>query len=158
MIMLDERRTLLLSNGADMVGIIDLNEIPADVWNGFPFDVSITVALNPQIMSEIKDGPNRQYYAKYERTNHLLGSLDHHAVRFLGEQGYRTEWLATTNIRIDPETLSTRLLHKTVATQADLGWIGKYALLTTKEFGSSVRITSVLTDAKLPVSGVIDAS
>ena len=158
MAMLDELRTLLQRSGADIVGIADLNEIPADVRDGFPFGVSIAVALNPQIISEIKDGPNRQYYAEYDRANHLLDSLGHYAVGFLEEQGHRAGWLAATNIGIDSETLSTCLPHKTVATRAGLGWIGKCALLVTEEFGSAIRITSVLTDAKLPVGEVIDAS
>ena len=42
--------------------------------------------------------------------------------------------------------LGTPLPHKTVATRAGLGWIGKCALLVTKQFGSAIRLTSVLTD------------
>lgn len=37
--------------------------------------------------------------------------------------------------------------HKTVAVMAGLGWIGKSALFITEEYGSAVRLTSVLTDA-----------
>ncbi len=43
----------------------------------------------------------------------------------------------------------TELPHKTVATRAGLGWIGKCALLVTRQFGSAVRLTSFLTDAEL---------
>ena len=44
---------------------------------------------------------------------------------------------------------SFELPHKTFATKAGLGWIGKSALLTTKEHGSALRLTSVLTNAPL---------
>ncbi len=52
---------------------------------------------------------------------------------------------------IDPHTCSAPFQHKTVATRAGLGWIGKSALLVTCEYGSAIRLASVLTDAPLPV-------
>jgi epoxyqueuosine reductase QueG len=39
--------------------------------------------------------------------------------------------------------------HKTVAVNSGLGWIGKSALFITEEYGSVIRLTSVLTDAPL---------
>jgi epoxyqueuosine reductase QueG len=41
--------------------------------------------------------------------------------------------------------------HKTVAVKAGLGTIGKSALFITKQYGSAVRLTSVLTDAPLNI-------
>ena len=67
----------------------------------------------------------------------------------LMEQGKSAEWLPATESFIDADTLSTPLPHKTAATRAGLGWIGKCALLVTKEYGSAVRITTVLTDAPM---------
>ena len=158
MTMLDELRTLLLSNGADMVGIADLNEIPVDDRHGFPFSVSIAVALNPQTVSEIKDGPTKRYDEEYERVNKLLDILGHHAAQFLKELEYKTKWFPATSYDIDPKALSTTLPHKTSATRAGLGWIGKCALLVTKNYGAAVRITTVLTDAPLPVSEPVEVS
>ncbi len=137
--MLDKLRTLLQSNGADTVGI------------------SIAVALNPQIISGITEGPTRQYYDEYGRVNDLLDRLGHRAVEFLNEGGYRGIPLAVTSLGIDSETISTRLPHKTVATRAGLGWIGKCALLVTKAFGSAIRITTVLTDAELQTDHPVNA-
>ncbi len=48
---------------------------------------------------------------------------------------------------LNKETLATPLPHKTVATRAGLGWIGKSALLITEQLGAAFRLTSVLTDA-----------
>ena len=39
------------------------------------------------------------------------------------------------------------LPHKTAATLAGMGWIGKCAMLVTNETGSALRLTVVLTDA-----------
>ena len=44
---------------------------------------------------------------------------------------------------------SFELPHKTIATRAGLGWIGKSALLTTLKYGSALRMSSVLTNAPL---------
>jgi epoxyqueuosine reductase QueG len=43
--------------------------------------------------------------------------------------------------------LQSTFPHKTAATKAGLGWIGKNALLVTNDFGCGVRLGTVLTDA-----------
>ena len=158
MTMLDELRTLLQSNGADMVGIANLCDVAPDVRDNFPIGISIAVALNPQIISNIQNGPTRQYYSEYERANALLDRLGHHAIAFLNEHEYRSMALAVTSVGIDPETISTRLPHKTIATRAGLGRIGKCALLVTRTFGSAIRLTTVLTDARLPIDNSMDTN
>ena len=153
-----ELTTFLRSKGADLVGFADLKEIAPDVRDNLPLGISIAVALNPRIISEIQDGPTRSYYVEYERANHLLDALGHYAIQFLEERGHKAKWSAATSVGIDSETLSTRLPHKTAATRAGLGWIGKCAVLVTRTFGSAVRITTVLTDAKLLAGEPIDSS
>ena len=147
--MSSELRRLLLANGADMVGFADLRDIARAVRNNLPFGVAIAIALRPQIISQIQSGPTKQYYDEYKRANQLLDTLGHRAVQFLKEQGHTAKWFPATG-DYDCKTLSARLQHKTTATRAGFGWIGKCALLVTKTFGSAVRITTVLTDARLP--------
>jgi len=154
----DELDILLKANGADVVGFADLGEIPPEARDDLPIGVSIGIALDPQVISEIQDGPTRQYYEDYERANNLLDTLGNQATRFIKGQGYKAKWFAATNVDIDPATLSTCLPHKTAATQVGLGWIGKCALLVTRELGSAVRITTVLTDAELPASEPVSQS
>jgi len=158
MTMPDEIRALLRSNGANMVGFANLQDTAPDVRDNFPFGISIAVALNSQIISEIQDGPTRRYYAEYERANNVLDTLGHRAVQFREERGYKAKWFAATSAGINPETLATPLPHKTAATRAGLGWIGKCAVLVTRPFGSAVRLTTVLTDAELPAGEAIDSS
>jgi len=92
MTMADELKALLGSHGADIIGFADLREIAPEIRDGLPFGVSIAIALNPQIVSEIQEGPTKQYYAEYERVNQLLDSLGRQAVRFLEERGHRARW------------------------------------------------------------------
>lgn len=56
------------------------------------------------------------------------------------------------------ERHKSRLPHKTIATRSGIGWIGKSALLVTKEFGSAVRISSILTNAPLKADKPINES
>ncbi len=154
----DEIKTILKSEGAGIVDFADLQDLPADVRDGFPYGVSIVVALNPRIIKEIIDGPNNEYYQEYKRANELLDALGTEAAGFLEGLGYRAKSFSATNTGIDPDTLSTILPHKTVATRAGLGWIGKCALLITPEYGSAGRLTSVLTDAVLPLANPKDNS
>lgn len=146
----EEIHTYLRTEGADIVGFADLQDLPGEVRSDYPYGISIGVSLNPGTIRKIINGPDIDYLLEYRRANELLGLLGEKVARSLEEQGYRAKSLSATNTGIDWDTLSTVLPHKTVATRAGLGWIGKCALLITPEYGSAVRITSVLTDAELP--------
>ena len=146
-----EIQSFLKSEGAGIIGFADLKRLPADVRSDFPYGISIAVALNPEIIRNIINGPDLEYFLEYRRANESLDALGEQASGFLEARGYKTKSFSATNTGIDRDTLSTQLPHKTVATLSGLGWIGKCALLITPEYGSAIRITSVLTDAELPV-------
>jgi epoxyqueuosine reductase QueG len=147
----------LKSNGASLVGFADLKEIPSKARDGFPIGISIAIALDPKVMSAVKDGPTAEYYAEYKRLNALLDNLGQITARFLIDRGYKAKALTTT-FEEDKTTLSAKLPHKTVATRAGLGWIGKCALLVTRKYGSAIRLTTVLTDTPLDVGKPINES
>jgi len=139
----------LFENGASLVGFADLNEIPKDVRDSKRFAVSIAVALAPFLIANIRNGPTKEYYSEYRNANTILWDLAKLTAKIIEDSGYRAIPKAPTNVGIDPQTHSTVLPHKTVATRAGIGWIGKCALLVTEEYGSAIRITTVLTDAPL---------
>jgi epoxyqueuosine reductase QueG len=153
----DELKSFLISHGASLVGFADLKEIKSGARDNFLYGVSIAVALDPQIMSAIETGPTIAYYAEYKRLNDLLDNLGQATAQFLIDKGYKAKARPAT-FSEDKATLSAKLPHKTVATRAGLGWIGKCALLITKKYGSAVRFTTVLTDAPLAVGKPVNAS
>jgi epoxyqueuosine reductase QueG len=118
----------LLRSGASLVGFADLIGLPADLRHSMRYAVSVAVALDASIIAGIRDGPTQKIPKR------------------------------ATHAGIDSETQSTRLPHKTVATRAGLGWIGKCALLVTEKFGSAIRIATVLTDAELETATAIEDS
>jgi GNAT superfamily N-acetyltransferase len=135
--------------GADLVGFADVSCLPAEVTGGLTRAVSIAVALDPAVVRDIRDGPTAEYFAEYERVNALLDRVSEQVADLLRGAGHQAQAFRATAEQIDRTTLSTRLQHRTVATRAGLGWIGKCGLLVTKEHGSAVRPGSVLTDAPL---------
>ena len=142
-------KTALLDKGASLVGFADLIEIPAKDRHSMRFAVSIAVKLDVSIIASIRNGPTPEYYSEYKRANALLSDLGKLTSSMIKDLGYRVIPKKPTGVGIDPKTDSTALPHKTVATKAGLGWIGKCALLVTKEYGSAIRLTTVLTDAEL---------
>ncbi len=140
----------LRERGASQVGYADLSRLPDTITGGMPRGVSIAVALDPCIARSIAEGPTPEYNDEYDRVNALLNSLAEAAAAFLAGHGYAAVASASTVGRIGGDfskTFRTLLPHKTVATRAGMGWIGKNALLISKSFGSAARYTSVLTDA-----------
>lgn len=148
----------LLSSGASLVGFADMGAIDPQPRNGLPYGISIAVALRPEIVAQIDNGPTLEYAAEYERTNDLLDQLAESCAGLLQAEGYEAIGTAATLAHLDLATLSTPLPHKTVATLAGLGWIGKSALLVTEQYGSAVRLGTVLTNAPLPTAAPVTES
>ena len=139
----------LLGRGASLLGFADLTDLPADIRHSMRYAVSIAVALNPIIVGDVRGGPTKEYHSHYKRTNILLWDLAEAVASIMEHSGFKAIPQKPTGVGIDQKTQSTVLPHKTVATKAGLGWIGKCALLITETFGSALRITTVLTDAPL---------
>ncbi len=150
-------RASLLEKGACFVGYADVSDLSYEISAGFKNAVSIAVALNPSIISEITDGPTKIYYQEYNRVNDLLADLCNHAVDILTKEGHKAVAPAPTVKVVDLNDVNT-LPHKTAATKAGLGWIGKSALLITKRYGAAIRLATVLTDAKLDLAEPVEKS
>jgi len=83
--------------------------------------------------------------------NNLLNQLAENCAEFIKNKGFDALAKTQSVVKTDEKTKRTKLPHKTVATKAGLGWIGKCALLVTEQYGPAIRITSVLTNADLNI-------
>jgi epoxyqueuosine reductase len=149
---------LLLQEGAAIVGFADLGSLPAEGRRGMNYAVSIAVALDPQIIQNISEGPTHEYEHEYKKVNTLLAELSRRAARLLADNGYQTVRIEPTSEDFDTNTLATSMPHKTIATRAGLGWIGKSALLITEQLGAAFRMASVLTDAAFETPAPVNLS
>ena len=150
----------LVEAGASLVGFADISGLPTAARGRMKSAISIAVALDVSIINEISEGPTRRYYHEYQRVNEFLTSLCASTVDDLKKRGSDTRAIDPT-IRIEGsawKALATPLPHKTVATRAGLGWIGKSALLITQMYGPAVRLATVLTDATLEAGNPVDDS
>jgi epoxyqueuosine reductase QueG len=158
MITEDAIRRLAESLGADLMGFADVSCLPSQVTNGLTRAISIGVALDPTVIREIESGPTLRYFAEYNRANALLDQVSSQVVAAIRDGGHKARAFQPTSEQVDKATLTATLQHKTVATRAGLGWIGKSGLLVTKEYGAAVRLASVLTDAPLAVGEPTNAA
>ncbi len=154
----DSLRSELVARGATLVAYADLSELPEDVRQGMPRGVSIALALDPEIIASTRSGPNKAYSDLYGAANDFLGGLSHFCAERIEEAGHKAVPRDATHQDIDWEKITTKLPHKTVATRAGHGWIGKCALLVTPDYGTAVRLTSVYTDAPLEVGTPVNES
>jgi epoxyqueuosine reductase QueG len=148
-------RLSLKEYGADMVGIADVGEV-----NGARYQraVSIVVAIAPEAVVSVANGPTPEYVQEYHRLNGLLKELETVATRILEESGFRADGIILTADDYERSNQPDEFPHKTAAVNAGLGWIGKSAHLVTEEFGSAVRLATVVTEAPLKVSGKTNTS
>jgi len=148
----------LLDQGAAIVGFADLSQVPPESRANLPRGISVMVKYPKEVIRGISELPTPEYFHWYIKLNELLDNLVTLGAKALENLGYQA--IAQTRARVgEGETeYRTLLPHKTVATRAGLGWIGKCALLVTEEYGSMVRISSILTDAPLATAEPINTS
>lgn len=139
----------LTARRAVIVGFGDITELPINVREGLPVGICVAVKYPKEVIRSIADLPTVEYFDWYNKLNNRLDMLVTYGAQLLLSRGYTA--IAQTRERVgagEPEC-NTLLPHKTVATRAGIGWIGKSALLVTEQYGSMIRLSSILTDAPL---------
>jgi epoxyqueuosine reductase len=113
----------------------------------YPVAVSILMRLDPLVVRGLTHGPTRDYQQEYLRVNAALDDATGTLVDVLRVHGHAAERVRAT---YDGTNGAKLFPHKTAATVAGLGWIGKTALFVSPEFGPAVRLATVFTDLELP--------
>lgn len=145
---------LFKEKGAVLMGVADLSDLPA---SPYPAGICIALPVPRHIAEDLKTAPTREYYEMYHSHNEKLNDMAEAGAALLRERGYHALANTTAIVKTD-ESLSTALPHKTVATRAGLGWIGKSGLLVTEKYGGALRMSVLLTDAPLPADTPITES
>jgi len=127
----------------------DLSTPEDETGQRFPFALSWATPMNPQTMVSIQNGPNQAYADEYARVNSLINGCAFALAAELKVKGFRALPLAASD-RSDPVHIKGDFPHKTAATRAGLGWIGRHCQLITRPFGSWIRLGTVFTDMELP--------
>jgi Uncharacterized Fe-S protein len=121
----------------------------------FPYALSWVIPMNPEIMAGIQNGPNQAYVDEYSRVNNHINELSVALADELKVRGFYSKPLASSD-RTDTGNIKGDFPHKTAATRAGLGWIGRHCQLITRPFGSWIRLGTVFTDLELPCGPPIE--
>jgi epoxyqueuosine reductase QueG len=123
----------------------------------FPYAISWAIPMNPHIMVSIRNGPNQAYAAEYTRVNSHVNKLSEALAAEIKVRGFLSKPLAVSD-RTDPVNVKGDFPHKTAATRADSGWIGRHCQLITRPFGSWIRLGTVFTGIEIPCGSPIERS
>ena len=138
----------LEQGGAALWGVADLDGLTPPELGAWPRGVSYALAMDPVIMAGIAQGPTQIYCDLYDQVNQRLNALGAVLAAILGQAGWQAHPVPAS-VRSDPVNIRGEFPHKTAATRAGLGWIGKNCQLVSRPLGPWLRLGTVLTDAPL---------
>ena len=143
-----ELKERLLEKGASFVGFSDISGVPNNL--GYGGAITIGIKLLDTYLQDVKeeDAPTYEYFHHYRTVNFALDQLALFASLTLEKAGHKVRMIPASQSSVkDP--YSGAFPHKTAAVKAGLGYIGKNALFIHNEFGSKVRLATVLIDTPL---------
>jgi len=150
----------LITSGADLAGVADTEPLqalktnPPNLLDSFTRALSMAVQLPAAVFEMIEDQPTPIYGSVYQTANRILDEIAFKAAKMLQNDGFRSLPIPASQI-IDRENWYAAISHKAFARMAGLGWQGKNLLLITPQYGSRVRLVTVLTDAPLIIDGPV---
>jgi epoxyqueuosine reductase QueG len=149
----------LRANGVSEWGVAS-NDPPMALAPPLPRAISLLVRFQAAALEGVESGPTTTYFADYNRLNGTLNAAATQLVEYLQGAGYRATCVEATledYEEVEDWGEAGVFAHKTAATRAGLGWIGKTALFVSPVLGPKVRLATVFTDLDLPAGVPIDA-
>lgn len=151
----------IYEQGASLVGFARLEGRGLPGTLGLPYAISIACSLPLEVVEALRDGPTMAYYRQYKEKNALINRIARGAVVLIKSAGYEARIVEATVSDAGQadyiESFNRSFPHKTAATLAGLGWIGKSSLFVSYEYGPRVRLGTVLTDMPLEAGSAISS-
>lgn len=152
-----ELKDKILEWGGSDVGFSRVEDFLPQAHKHLKWAVTVVFRLSDQIINDISEGPTHTYFHHYRHVNALLDQITLRASSLIQEWGHLAMAVPASQT-VDREGLRGFFQHKTAATRAGLGWIGKNALLITGKYGPRVRLATILTDMPLPEGVPVEES
>ena len=141
--------------GADIVGFCAFDTPPTSYAPSLFHALSIGVKLSDSVLSTIENAPSFVYFQHYRTANALLDEIAFKLSRKIETLGFSALPIAASQSLGKNNPYRGAVSHKTVAVKAGLGFVGKSGLFLSSEFGSKVRLATILTNmpvqSNLPV-------
>ncbi|MFQ5862803.1 MAG: 4Fe-4S double cluster binding domain-containing protein [Candidatus Brocadiales bacterium] len=142
-----------------LVGFAKLQGLDLPGTLGFPYAISIACSLPLEVIEALRNGPTKTYYQQYKEKNALINLVARGVEGLIRSAGYKVHVVKATVEDTGQEnyieSFEGNLPHKTAATLAGLGWIGKSSLFVSSIYGPRVRLGTVLTDMPLEVGDAV---
>ena len=145
----NQLKALAKSLGADTVGFCALPASPIEELPELTHAVSIAVKLSDAVLKTIDGAPSFMYFQHYRTANALLDSIAFRISRALEEAGFSAFPVAASQSLGKNNPYRGVVAHKTAAVLSGLGFVGKSGLFLSTDFGSKVRLATILTNAPL---------
>lgn len=150
--MVNELISELNTRGIDFIKVVDISMLSEKENRGFTVAILIGIVLSPDYIFRLSK-ENIVDYSEFAKKEHLADEIAEWTTDFISAKGYKAFAQSERNLIhgfYNEATKTTPLPHKKIAVLAGLGWIGKSNLLVTQEYGSSLCMCTVLTNAPLP--------
>lgn len=155
----EELKDMLIELGATKVGFGYLEDVLPNKYKHLKTGVSLAFRLSDAIVNEIDNKPTHGYFHHYRTVNFRIDQIILTGISKLQEWGFLAMPVpASQSVNIDGNKYQGVFQHRTAATRAGLGWIGKNACLITDEFGPRIRLGTILTNMEVPYDDPIISS
>lgn len=143
-----ELKNILCDKGATFVGFSDISDIPEN--RGYKGAITIGIKLLDSLIEQVfeNSAPTYQYFHHYRTVNFALDQLSLFCATRLENKGYHPLVIPASQSSVE-DPYSGAFPHKTAAVKANLGFIGKSALFIHRDYGSMVRLATVLVNKPL---------
>jgi epoxyqueuosine reductase len=138
--------------GVDLWGAA-ANEPPLPLSPALPTAISLAMRIEPRALVKLRQDDPAPYRLEYVRLNEALDAAGERLAAALRAAGHEALALPATVYTDQPPSgdwLAAGVFpHKSAATRAGLGWIGKTALFVSPELGPRLRLATVFSDVDL---------
>ncbi len=147
-------KNFAINEGAALVGFCKFDTPPLPQTN-LNHGVIIAVKLSDAVLSTIEKAPSFAYFQHYRTANALLDSIAFKLSNKIEGLGFNALPIAASQSLGHDNPYCGYLSHKAAATLSGLGFVGKSGLFISTEYGSKIRLATILTDmpvkAELPI-------
>ena len=153
--MYDKLKEIALYENVTAFGVAPVDDLrqhydalPLDQTEGLVYGISIGARISSAILRGCILGPTRHYLYNYRMTNWLLDQTATKLTVAIQNAGYNAMPIPASHL-VDWEKQTAHLSHKMIALRAGIGWIGRNNLLVHPQYGSTIRLATILTDMPL---------
>lgn len=153
-------KELATNLGFRLFGVADISRLkeefifPPEVIRDLNYGLALGFPLQGQVLEEIGEHPTLLYFNHYRQVNNFLDQSALKLAAFIQEQGCKAMPIPASQV-IDWQNQKGHLSHKKIAAAAGLGWLGRNNLLVTPQYGSQVRLVTILTDMLLTTDNTL---